>query len=341
GEPDHPGIVHYIIHSYDYPELAALALPAARKYAAIAPSSAHAQHMPSHIFTRLGLWDDCITSNLAAASSATCYAESAGIKGHWDEELHAMDYLVYAYLQKGDNQQAKKQWDYLKTINEVHPFNFKVAYAFASIPARYVLENKLWKEAAGLTVHNEKVPWQNFPWQKAIIHFARVLGSVHTGNITQARSELQKLNTLHDTLVAQKDDYKANQVMIQVKTAEAWILFKEGKNDEAFKLMNMAADMEDNTEKHPVTPGEVIPARELLGDMLMQMNKPEMALEVYKSSLKKHPNRFNAVYGAGLAAEKSNNSAKADLYYNQLIGIANTAGSNRPELERARLFLKK
>ncbi|MEO6254914.1 MAG: tetratricopeptide repeat protein [Ferruginibacter sp.] len=341
GQPHHPGIVHYIIHSYDYPELAASALTAARKYAAIAPSSAHAQHMPSHIFTRLGLWDECINSNLVAASAAQCYAESAGIKGHWDEELHAMDYLVYAYLQKGDNVLAKKQWDYLKTINEVHPFNFKVAYAFASIPARYVLENKMWAAAAGLNVHTEKVPWQNFPWQKAIIHFARVLGAVHTGKIDLARSELQKLNTLHDTLVAQKDDYKANQVMIQVKTAEAWILFKEGKTNEALKLMNMAADMEDHTEKHPVTPAEVIPALELLGDMLMQMNKPDMALQTFEASLKKHPNRFNAVYGAGSAAEKNNNLAKANFYYTQLISIANAAGSNRPELETAKIYLKK
>ena len=341
GQPDHPGIVHYIIHNYDYPELAALALPAARKYASIAPSSAHAQHMPSHIFTRLGLWDDCIKSNLAAASSAKCYAETAGIKGHWDEELHALDYLVYAYLQKGDNVLAKKLWDYLKTINEVEPFNFKVAYAFAAIPARYVLENKLWKEAAGLQLHNENFPWQNFPWQKAIIHFARVLGSVHTGNIDAAKTEIKKLNSLYDMLMAKKDAYNANQVMIQIKTGEAWIKFAEGKNAEALQLMNIAVNMEDNTEKHPVTPGEVIPARELLADMLIQMNKPAEALIAYEQDLKKHPNRFNALYGAASAAEKSNNFKKANDYYRQLTGIANSSGSNRPELETAKLYLKK
>src|SRR6476659_7104075 len=165
-EPNHPGIVHYIIHTYDYPELAALALPAARKYASIAPSSAHALHMPSHIFTRLGLWDECINSNLASTSSARCYAENAGIKGHWDEELHGMDYLVYAYLQKGENDLAKQQLDYLKTIHEVYPVNFKVTYAFAAIPARYFLENKMWKEAAGIEIDPNNFPWQNFPWQK-------------------------------------------------------------------------------------------------------------------------------------------------------------------------------
>jgi hypothetical protein len=339
-EPDHPGIVHYIIHSYDNPELAALALPAARKYASIAPSSAHALHMPSHIFTRLGLWDECINSNLASTSSAKCYAENAGIKGHWDEELHGLDYLVYAYLQKGENGLAKKQWDYLKTINEVSSVNFKVAYAFAAIPSRYVLENKLWKEAANLKVHMENFPWEKFPWEKAIIHFTRLLGSVHMDNIDSARAELKNLNTIYDTLTEQKDSYKANQVQIQIKSSEAWILFKEGKNNEALKLMNLAADMEDNTQKHPVTPGEVIPARELLGDMLLQMNKPGKALEAYEADLKEHANRFNGLYGAGLAAERSNNPEKANSWYQQLTAIANSTNSNRSELEAARLFLK-
>src|SRR5258706_6558154 len=152
-EPLKPGIAKYIIQNSDYPELAVLALPAARKYASIAPSSAHAQHMTSHIFTRLGLWDECIRSNLISTSSARCYAENAAIKGHWDEELHGMDYLVYAYLQKGEVDLAKEQWDYLKTINEVYPENFKVAYAFASIPVRYLLENNMWKDAARLQIH--------------------------------------------------------------------------------------------------------------------------------------------------------------------------------------------
>jgi tetratricopeptide (TPR) repeat protein len=157
-EPNHPGIVHYIIHTYDHPGLAELALPAARKYAAIAPASAHAQHMPSHIFTRLGLWDESIKSNLISTSSARCYSEKAAMKGHWDEELHGMDYLVYAYLQKADDGHAKEQWDYLKTINEVYPVNFKVAYAFAAIPARYLLENKMWKDAAILEIHPVAFP---------------------------------------------------------------------------------------------------------------------------------------------------------------------------------------
>lgn len=339
--PDHPGIVHYIIHTYDFPELASLALPAARKYAAIAPSSAHAQHMPSHIFTRLGLWDECIESNIAAAASAKCYGETVGIKGHWDEELHSIDYLLYAYLQKGDNTAAKKQLDYIHTIDHVEPMNFKVLYAFAAIPSRYVLENKMWAEAAALQVAPANFPWVNYPWQEAIIHFTRLLGAVHINKNDEAKMELKKLTIIYDTLLHQKDTYKANQVMIQIKTGEAWILFYEGQKNEAIKMMKAAADMEDKTGKHSVTPGEVLPARELLGDMLMEMNKPTEALIAYEENLKTHNNRFNGLYGAALAAEKNNAAEKAKQYYQQLLNISNTTTSERVELVKAKSFLNK
>lgn len=338
GQPDHPGIVHYLIHTYDAPELATLALPAARKYASIAASSAHALHMPSHIFTRLGLWTEDIQSNLASVASAQCYAESIG-KEHWDEELHGMDYLVYAYLQRGDNTRAKQQLDYLTGIKEVYPANFKVAYAFAAIPSRFILENKQWTAAAHLQAPTANFVWNNFPWQKAMIHFTRLMGAVHTGDQAAADTELQALNRIQDTLLAQKDTYKANQVNIQIKTAEAWMHWKAGNKAQALSLMQEAAEMEDNTEKHPVTPGEVIPAKELLGDLLMQMNEPVKALEVYEENLQKHPNRFNGLYGAGLAAEKAGNAAQADQYYRQLLAIADTTGSNRPELQAARTWL--
>lgn len=340
-EPDHPGIIHYVIHAYDNPELAHLALPAAKKYASIAPSSAHAQHMPSHIFTRLGLWQEDIQSNLAAAASAKCYGENMGIKGHWDEELHAIDYLVYAYLQQGDNTSALQQRDYLTGMKAVSPVNFKVAYAFAASPARYVLENKLWKEAAALTLHTGVVAWENYPWQKAIHHFARLLGAVNIDDLPQARSELAMLQTLHQALVQKKDVYQANQVHIQMKSGEAWIAFKEGRNQEALKLMTEAATMEDNTQKHSVTPGEVIPARELLADMLLQMNQPASALAAYEADLKEHNNRFNGLYGAAVAAERSNDKVKARSYYEKLLSIANSPQSNRPELQAAREYLKR
>ena len=338
GQPDHPGIVHYLIHTYDAPELATQALPAARKYASLAASSAHALHMPSHIFTRLGLWDEDIQSNLASVSSAQCYAQAIG-KPHWDEELHGMDYLVYAYLQKGANEQAKQQLDKLLAMQEVHPANFKVAYAFAAIPSRFLLENKQWAAAAVLAPPTANLVWTDFPWPQAMVHFTRLMGSLHTGNKAAANTELQALNRIHDTLIAQKDAYKANQVDIQIKTGEAWMYWKAGNKTEALARMQLAAELEDKTEKHPVTPGEVIPAREFLGDLLLQINEPRKALEAYEEDLKKHPNRFNGLYGAGLAAEKTGNKTKADQYYQQLLSIADSTGSKRPELAVARTWI--
>ena len=305
-EPLHPGIVHYLIHSYDYPELSALALSAARKYASIAPASAHAQHMPSHIFTNLGLWDECIQSNLASVSAAKCYAEKAMIKGHWDEELHGMDYLVYAYLQKKENALAKQQLNYLQTMNEVYPVNFKVAYAFAAIPARYALERKDWKQAAELNIHPLNFPWDKFPWQNAIIHFARVLGHVHLNNINAAEKELDTLKAAYEKLKDQKNKgLEAAQVAVQINASEAWIEYKKGNNEKALALMNAAADAEDATEKHPVTPGPVIPARELLGELLLEMDQPALSLTAFEQDLKRHPNRLNGLIGLAIAKEKA------------------------------------
>jgi len=339
-EPNHPGIVHYIIHTYDYPGLATLALPAAREYAGVAPSSAHALHMPSHIFTRLGLWDEAIGSNLKSTDAAKCYAESAAIPGHWDEELHGMDYLVYAYLQKGDNKLAEEQVSYLQTIRKVYPANFKVAYAFASIPSRYLLENKKWKEAAVLQAEPANFSWNEFPWQAAIIHFTRLLGAAHIGNIDVAKAELIKLQQLRDTLIKQKDAYKSKEVEIQIKSGEAWIQFESANKAGALQTMKLAAGMEDSTEKHPVTAGEVLPARELLGDMLLEAKQNEEALLAYETVLQKSPNRFNSLYGAGAAAEKLGDKQKATSYFKQLLTIADTAKSDRPEIVAAKTFVK-
>lgn len=339
-EPNHPGIIHYIIHTYDYPGLASLALPAARKYASVAPSSAHALHMPSHIFTRLGLWDECIQSNLQSVAAAKCYAASAGIKGHWDEELHGLDYLVYAYLQKGENDSARALLKYLSTINEVYPANFKVAYAFAAIPARIALENKNWDDAANLQPPVANFSWNKFPWQEAIIHFTRLLGAVKSQKMDAAQNELKKLNQLHDSLQQQKDMYKANQLAIQIKTGEAWIQFTMGKKAEALKLMKTAAAMEDSTTKHPVTPGEVLPAGELYADMLLQANENKNALVEYEVVLNKSPNRFNSLYGAAIAAERSGNGQKRLGYFKQLATIADTAKSDRPELTLVKFAFK-
>jgi tetratricopeptide (TPR) repeat protein len=337
--PDHPGIVHYLIHTYDYPELAAQALPAARRYAAIAPSSAHAQHMPSHIFTRLGLWAECIASNEAAAASARCYAENAGLPDHWDEELHAIDYLAYAHLQRGDNRQARAQWRYLTGVRQVTPMTFKVAYAFAAVPARYVLENRQWAAAARLQPHRANLDWQKFPWQRAITHFARALGAARTGQLDSARADVQQLAALHDTLSRQQDAYKAQQVQIQRLAATAWLRLAEGDSAGALARMRQAAALEDQTEKHPVTPGEVLPARELLADMLLQLGRPVEALAAYQATLRQHPNRFNALYGAAVAAERSQQPAQARSYYQQLVQLVPPTGSPRPELAAARAYL--
>jgi tetratricopeptide (TPR) repeat protein len=339
-EPLHPGIAHYIIHNYDYPGLAEMALPAARKYASIAPASAHAQHMPSHIFTRLGLWDECIKSNLVAAASGRCYAEQSKLKGSWDEELHALDYLVYAYLQKGEDSLAKERVDHLRSIRQVDPVNFKVAYAFAASPARYFLEKRMWKEAAGMEIYPPGFPWEKFPWQKAIIHFTRLLGDVHEHKMDEAKKELENLRSLQLVLSKEKNTSReAAQVTVQINTGEAWIQYTEGNNDHALKLMRAAADMEDGTEKHPVTPGEIIPARELLGDMLLDMNKPAEALEAYKLVLETHPNRFNGLYSAGLAAQRSGNKMEAKMYFQKLLDSIGTSNSKRSELQTARSFI--
>ena len=338
-EPNHPGVAHYIIHTFDYPELADRALAAARKYASIAATSAHALHMPSHIFTRLGLWDESVQSNINSISAARCYAENSGMSGHWDEELHGMDYLVYAYLQQARDDSAKVQLEYLRSIEEVSPLNFKDAYTFAAVPTRYALERKAWDEAAKLELKPDDFPWENFLWEKAIISFGRILGEVHTSKMDAARSDLAELKSIRSKLIAKNKTYEANQVHIQVKASEAWIAFSGGHKDEAIRLMTEAATMEDATDKHPVTPGEVIPARELLGDLYMEMGEYAKALEAYESDLKRHAGRFNGLYGAGVAAMKSGNKEKATAFFQQLKAVAQHSDKKRRELATAELFL--
>jgi hypothetical protein len=300
-QPNHPGIIHYIIHNYDNPDLAQLALPAARRYASVAPASAHAQHMPSHIFIRLGLWDEAISSNIASVNSARCYTEKASLAGNFDEELHGLDYLMYAYLQKGDNVRALEQLNYIKSIHKVSAQNLKVAYAYAAIPARYALENKNWKQAANLQLFPEDFPWEKFPWQKGIVVYTRMLGKIHINDVKGAEKELADLKDLQNKLIDQKDQYKAKQLEVQIKTGEAWLELKKGRKGNAEKLMLQAADLEDGTMKHPVTPGEVLPARELLADMYMEMGSAGKALAAYQTDLSRHPNRLNGLRGEQIA----------------------------------------
>lgn len=339
-QPNHPGIAHYIIHSYDYPELAKMGLQTARRYAEIAPASAHAQHMPSHIFTRLGLWQESIDTNINSASSAVCYAESVNPEANWAQEIHAVDYLVYAYLQLGNNQKAKEYLEEMQAIKAVFPKqDFASTYALSAIPVRLVLENKQWKKASELQLPSIDFNWETLHWEKAIHHFGKALGLSRTGKIKLAENELQHLKILHQNLLDKKDRYQSGQVIIQVNTIKAWIELAKGNKDEALSLMKLAVKLENETSKHPITPGEVLPADELLGDMLLELNRPKEALKAYEINLKGHPNRFNGIYGAALAAEQSGNTEKATLYFKQLIELTKHSKSDRSEIKDAKAYI--
>ena len=344
-EPDHPGVAHYIIHGYDYPQLANLALPAARSYAKIAPGSAHALHMPSHIFTRLGLWDESIGSNLNSEASAKAYAVKNHVAGAWDQQLHAMDYLVYAYLQGAQDKKAWGVVEELKQIRKAEPETFAAAYAISAIPARYALERHRWNEAAKLELVPNvwaEFPWQSYRWAEAHVHFARAVGAARSGNPASARLDLEKLTAIRQSLPAITGAYDwGTQVEIQIQAATAWLSFAEGKKDEALRMLRAAADLEDKTDKHPVTPGVIIPAREQLGDMLLQMGRPEQALIEFEAALQITPNRFNGLSGAARAAELSGDKKKATDYYRQLVKLCVQADRTRPELEQAKVFLLK
>lgn len=326
--PDHPGVAHYLIHSFDYPALAALALPAARSYASIAPDSAHAQHMPSHIFTRLGLWDEAIRSNRAAEASAINYAKSSGLPGAWDQQLHAMDYLAYAYLQSGQEAEAEKVFNELSTISHADPPSRTVAYAVTAIPARLALERRRWHEAASLAlpVNLSALPaLTNHKWAMAHIHFARAVGAARSGDVVRARAEIASLDVLEQSLTVSPGDYDwRKQISIERQIAGGWLAHATGNNDEGLRLMRSAADLDDATEKNPVTPGPIVPAREQLGELLLTLGRPAEALVEYEASLVRAPRRLAGVSGAAQAAKIAGVPAKAKLYSAELIEITNT-----------------
>ena len=340
-EPQHPGVAHYLIHSFDYPQLAQLALPAARRYAKIAPSSPHALHMPSHLFTRLGLWPESIQSNLASAASAQKHLAklNLGSGAAAFDQLHAMDYLVYAYLQGAQDQEAKKMLDQINTFTKVDSEIFSAAYAFAAVPARYALERRRWSEAAQIELHPAKFPWDQFRYAEAIIYFARALGAARSNNPAAARIDAEKLSAIQHGLAEAKEKYWADQVEIQRQLAVAWILRAEGKNEEALAQMRSAVALEAATEKHPVTPGPITPARELLGELLIELNQPQQALQEFAASLQDSPNRFNGLFGAARAAELLGDKKTAAEYYARLVTLTANADSDRPELQKTKEFL--
>ena len=332
-QPDHPGVAHYLIHSYDFPPIAAQGLNAARRYASIAPSAPHALHMPSHIFTRRGLWEESIETNRRSAAT---------LKSHFDS-LHAMDYLEYAYLQGARDRDAKRVLDEIAAIKKVDREHFVTAYALAAIPARYAVERGRWVDAAKLLPYpNEKdFPWGNFPQSMAISVYARALGAARSRNAPAVREEIERLRRLREAMIAAKIIYWAQQADIQIKVASAWAAFAEGNKQEALKLMREGADMEDASEKHPVTPGHVLPARELLGEMLLELKQPALALKEFEASHKVEPNRFRGLYGAARAAAQSGDMAKAKTYYEGLVVLSQNADTERLEIKEAKAFLSK
>jgi tetratricopeptide (TPR) repeat protein len=322
--PTHPGLAHYIIHAYDVPPLAQRALTAARRYASLAPAAPHALHMPSHTFTRLGFWQESIDTNRRSADTARKTNDTGA-------ELHALDYQTYAYLQTGRDQAAKAALDRAAAIQGGPGAN---TFAVAAMPARYALERGDWAAAAALTV----TPAPATPYTEALTHFARALGAARSGNADAATPDIAKLADLRDKLQAMADAYWAEQVDLQRRVALAWQAFGAGRQDEGIAQLRAAADAEDATDKAAVTPGPLAPARELLGDMLLEAGRAREALAAFEATIKKEPNRFRGAYGAARAAEAARDRGKAKTYYNQLLQIAKDADTTRPELVTARNF---
>jgi len=337
--PEHPGVAHYLIHSFDYPTLANLALPAARSYAKIAPSSPHALHMPSHIFTRLALWDESIQSNLASRAAARERMARLHPGATSYEDLHAQDYLAYAYLQGGQDAKAKAVLDEVTAAKSFDQEMFNAAYALTAVPARYALERRQWSEAAALTVQPATFPWSKFSYAEALVWFARGVGGARSGNLDAAREAVDKLTAIQKGLAEARNAYWAIQVEVQRQAAAGWLAHAEKKDEEALGLLRSAADLEDTTEKHPVTPGSLLPAREMLADLLLEMGRPVDALGEYQASLKVAPGRFNGVFGAARAAEKAGDRDKARALYAQLVELGKAADPPRAELRTARAFL--
>jgi len=328
-QPNHPGVAHYIIHCSDNPVLAEAALPAARKYAAIAPASAHANHMPSHIFTRMGSWDESIKSNMRSAELAK-QAEATSSNGEArDQHLHAMDYLEYAYLQEGRVKDAHATLDELKSLPPIPGLTLTGAYGLAAVPARYTLELGKWEEASHLQPKAEGAPWA-----QAITWMAVGLGAAHSKDLARAAEAEKNLVRLRDAAGEQKNIYCSNQIEVQRQEVAAWMMQASGKPTEAAAAMRSAAELEESMDKSPVTPGAVIPARELLAQLLQDQARPQEAMMEYETVLKTAPNRFNALWGAASSAEAAGNVAAASKYFRKLADVG--VGSERPELATAR-----
>lgn len=330
--PEHPGLAHYIIHAYDTPVLAERALVAARRYASLAPAVPHALHMPSHTFTRVGSWKESIETNRKSAEAAR-KDKGAG------EELHALDYQAYAYLQIAQDKAAKTVLDHaLNIVGGAEGMAAGAAgagaYAIAAIPARYALERGAWAEAAALVVRPA-----NTPFTEGITHFARAIGAARSGKPAAAGPDIAKLEELRDKMKSMQDAYWTGQLDIQRRVAAAWVAFAAGRKDAGLSELAAAADAEDATDKSAISPGPIAPARELYGFMLLDAGRSNEALTAFEATMKKEPNRFRSTYGAARAAELAGDRTKAATYYKQLLEIAKEADTERPELMAAKKFL--
>jgi tetratricopeptide (TPR) repeat protein len=336
--PQHPGVAHYLIHSYDYPALAERGLAAARSYGSIAPWVPHALHMPSHIFTRLGMWEESIAANRSSADASRAYAAMRHRDATEAEELHALDYMAYSYLQEGQDAKAKEIVDFAATVRKTNPeLEFSAAYALAAIPSRYALERNAWADAAALRV--PALPhWSSFPFMEALIEYAHALGRAHTGDLAGARKAVDRMKQLRDATTDPKFDYFKRQLDQQMQAASAWVAYGEGKKDDAVNLLRRTADAEDVLGKHPVSPGALVPAREQLGDLLLKLDQPKEAQREFEAALKIYPGRFRGLCGAALAAERIGEKEKADDYYAKLIEQTARADSSRSELAQLRQY---
>jgi hypothetical protein len=322
--PDHPGVAHYLIHSYDYPPIADKGLPAAKRYADIAPSAPHALHMPSHIFTRVGLWQESSATNLRSIEAAKAAGEAT-------EHLHAFDYTIYADLQLAQDGEARR---IVEQIDTIHEHNRAADYAHAAIPSRYAVERNAWSEAAQLAPPTESP----FAYTSAIRYYARSLGAARSGDAATAEREAAHLRDIEAALREAKDGYWTAEVEVQRLGAEAWVTFAKGQHEQALGLMRQAADHEDTSEKSAISPGRLVPARELLGDMLLESGRPAEALAEYEASLAHDSRRFRSFAGAAQAAERTGTGEKARFYYARLVEMAGN-GDPRPELAAAKRYL--
>jgi tetratricopeptide (TPR) repeat protein len=338
-EPNHPGVAHYLIHSYDSAPLAEQGLGAARRYAGIAPSVPHALHMPSHIFTRVGSWQESIESNLASAQAGMAYAKREfGEEVAWPEALHAMDYLEYAYLQGAQDGAAKRVVDEVMGFRKSGQEVMVAGYALAAIPARYAVERRQWREAASVRLPPLAFPWEKFPWTASMVSFTRALGAARTGTPEAAEVEIANLAAARDALLEQKNKYWADQVEVQRLAAAAMLQLAKGRQEEALAGLRAAAELEASMDKHPVTPGGIVPIRELLGDVLLELGQSAPALDAYERSLAADPRRFRSLYGAAKSAERLGD-AKAKAYYAEVAALGSRADTERPELVEARAFI--